>query len=640
MAKLVDQVLRADDCTKMVMSFWFKIPALPPPTGTALPNYLLLEFGEYEQISARRWYPLAFRMVQTVKYPDVVPWHNSPGEEPTVGWFDQHANLPEAEPSFVYGWLPGTPLGGPEGDRMVGQILHEGDPIPESNIDEIDVRWAEVTYNTGGFPGYYEFWGEQHGYVPPPPSPINGPPGFGAPFGDISADLWAMEFTPFNNTYYYWDPPSSVAIVGTAADKLQVQVRIAGTVSGPYDANQSSWLGAIQLGTTPFNRSIEWPGYTIIPSLTVAAPHLTPFAGDGESNPPLGTEQRPYVTVDEWHHLLCCVDLKGDSMVEKVPVESYTPGAAPGRTSAFYRPCVMWVLLDGVKYGGDPWPADFPPINQPPSGPRPEWNRQGIESDSFTFAPYHEFPEQNYTFPPTAAMMPLQDTSCFSRNGIQVKNTPFSIPYHQKWTRISSEQYSNDEMYSLDRPFHFGWQGGDPEKDVIVLVRAVTRAGGGDYTEPVPASQLDAPRADDDNTPPHTEDIKRYYSDLQVWFGKYIDPTDYENLKLFLDITRDDEGNLVGNIPEINEEELADYVTEIANDPTVKILSKAAAPKNLGQPDVYLAGGASSFIHNRGKETTAGPVGGDDMVKTGTINDTPGPVDIPIPESAVKPIGL
>jgi hypothetical protein len=132
---------------------------------------------------------------------------------------------------------------------------------------------------------------------------------------------------------------------------------------------------------------------------------------------------------------------------------------------------------------------------------------------------------------------------------------------------------------------------------------------------------------------PQTVDIKRKYSDVQIWFGKYIDPTNYENLKLFLKLSRNDEGKLIGNIPPLDQAALDAYADAQADDPTIKVLSLAAAPNHLGQPDVYLAGGASSFIHDRGKET-------DVMVKIGTINDTQKPVNIPIPETAVKPVGL
>jgi len=565
----------------------------------------------------KKYYKLKYTMAQTVKWPDVVFFHNAPGEEVTVGWIGPP--LPGASQNFegLYGALTGTPIGGPSGtpEFPVVDIAHNG-VIPIWDV-EPDLRWGEAELTNFSLGGMQEdqIWGLQSGFLTPQ-GPFYGQPSHAVQGPvDIASELWAIESVPFDNTYYTYDSPSSVAITGFNG-KLTVSTRIAGAICGPYRIGNSNWFAAV--ANAPGNISSEFPGYTVLPHLTVEAPKRDPSQDIGEGNPEEGGAARPYLTTDEWHHLLVCVDLKGDSMVE----DTFIPSAPPEAKYKvpIYRSCVMWVLLDGVKYGGDPWPADVePPGLYGGSRPSPDSDIKAAR----------ESPQQDYQFPPSSgAVLPLQDTSFDSRHGIMVKNQPFSIPYHDKWKRITSDEYIEEEMFKGTRPFHYGWQGGDPDKATVV-------GGTNDFTDPVPAAQLDFPRSGDGNSepPPRTEDIKRYYSDVQVWFGKYIDPTDYENLKLFLDLSRDDEGNLIGNIPALDEEDLAAYAAAQANDPSVKILSKAAAPNNLGEPDVYLAGGASSFIHDRGKE-------GDVMVKTGTINNTPKPVDIPIPESAVKPLGL
>ena len=295
---------------------------------------------------------------------------------------------------------------------------------------------------------------------------------------------------------------------------------------------------------------------------------------------------------------------------------------ASGNEFLEMRPCTMWCLLDGVAYGGTPWP----PFD-------PEFQEAAPFIGSGYEAPF------DYSWPPTFGAWPhgeLKDE--YSSNGIRVKGKSLHIPYDPRWTRFSDDWEYTEEGLQLiigqDIELitnHFtgevgGWKPGDQSKKMVYPFSSghSTFTGNG----PCPALQWEPLT---NLHPPETVDIKRRYSDVQIWFGKYVDPTDWQKLAWFLEISRDDEGKLIGNIPTLSAQELADYAALQADDPSIKVLSKAAAPKNLGQPDVYLAGGASSFVVDRGKEGEDDP-----KVKVGTIKNTQRPVDIPIPETAVK----
>jgi hypothetical protein len=132
---------------------------------------------------------------------------------------------------------------------------------------------------------------------------------------------------------------------------------------------------------------------------------------------------------------------------------------------------------------------------------------------------------------------------------------------------------------------------------------------------------------------------------VQAWFGKAIDPTDPDKLRLFIDITRkpDDpdnptasDGTLIGNIPKLDQAAKDAYAAADPpeeGDTRPRPNSLAAAPCYLGTPDFYYDGGPDPFIVNRGT--------GGQPTKIGTIKATPRPKDIPIDEAhAYVPPGI
>lgn len=639
MGNLTQEKLKADDCNKLIISMWFKLPDKLPiddsVTGqdsitgqdaahdSRVHEYILMEFGGYTQIPEKRFYPFQWSLI-TLAYGSPPPY------------FDPAAN---PGPGFGYGKINGVFHGEPfgiSGDAWTGSGAYS---LPHIVLDKNE-KLGQFEYDLGtfgDFPGNYG-GGTNQGWG------LNSPRGigsvtdlYGPPTIGTTSELWVLEYKPFETTYYNYNAPSTIWISGggfiedpdnptasgpSAENSLWLGVRIAGAVTGPYNAGQSNAFD--QLNTLVGVHGTDWQGQTFVPSLTIRCPIDGPTSDDSVE---VGTPRNPYITLGKWHHMLCCVDLGASNMARTVTaVETETP---------IYNPCTMWVLIDGVKYGGTPWPpfdesTDFNPDEGAPV----------TES--------HEYP-LDYTYPPTFppnVSPSLLDTSFNTRNGVQINTTPFHIPYDPRWKRFTdswdivtwhTSSVIGQEFFNYSIPIHGdtgGWKPGDqsltiplpytgsaePDSGHDILVRGF----------PNPALQWEIPT---NENAPKTVDIKRRYSDVQIWFGKYVDPTDYNNLKLFLDITRNDEGKLVGNKPALDQAALDAYSAAQADDPNVKVLSLAAAPNHLGKPDVYLAGGHTSFVIDKGKE-------GDTLDELGTIKDTPGPADIPIPESAVKPLGL
>jgi len=637
MAFLTQEKLKAADCTKLILSMWFKVPeTLPtrqdsegvtggndgddenPTAGEELVehSYLLMEWGNYQQTSHKRWYVQDWILFTDLAYDTVLPFHDAE----RIGWVPRPTTT-----GFDYGLFPTPPANVP-GDVITAVYDFEGAgnlglfppvfPVPHVVIANINTKFGYFTLDSGGDPNDVATWSNWTGGDAVAWGLKTPDPGFGNRWGaplspPQSSEVWLIDNKEFDHEYYNYRMPSCIYISGFK-DHLTVTVNIAGAVFGPLGPTIHTFL---------FAPSASFPGYTVAPSLTVACPSTKPFT---EDEIPVGGAEKPYVTQGKWHHLLLCVNLNGDSMIEiKDGTQTET-----NRGSARYRECTMFALLDGVKYGDTIWPV-----------PIPEGFSDTLEAQSI-----HEDP---YLIPSTAvqAYSELQDTSFNTRNGILVRDETISLPYHKQWERTDPAEYNeyNEPPSSVtaqglthlkgNYPYTNGWHGGTKGFDIVSTFLSSFASEALNRVYPIPAAQTDPTITGENRSPSRTVDIKREYSDVQIWFGKYIDPTDYNNLKLFLDITRNDQGNLVGNIPPLDGAARTAYADLQINDPTVKVLSLAAAPNNLGQPDVYLAGGASSFIHDRGKE-------GDVMVKIGTINDVAKPIDIPIPESAVKPQGL
>lgn len=616
MAFLVQPNLKADDCTEMILSMWFKLPeVLPfqnasdsdPETPTVFShNYILMEWGGYEQAYWTAYYPGPPQLLTTISYDAVIPFL----DPAKIGWFSN--NLPFPDEYFRYGFLPGTPLGGDFGNALeqtvspyppvAAIVTIENEKRAKWKIENEDA-YTRFNFITGGA------WGLNSG------THTVGPPVFQPGSGGSSSEFWTGTAIAFPKFYNYF-PPSTVsvgAITGSSDPKFNntagVSVNIGGAIFGPMSEGSQRPQGIATINP-------PWPGYTVVPRLQADAPGLYVPDPHNDVRGEPGTANNPYLMLGKWHHLLCCVKLAGPNMCEQTPL-----AADPTQSVARYLDNTMWLVVDGVPYGGTPWPY-YDTIS--------EQSEKPIIFDQNIFEGGE--PENVNSRP--VQYVPIQNKTCFTKHGIIVNGWPLHIPYNKGWVRTDLSDWDNDAIAG-NYPDHYGWRGGDTTLNVLNGQSFLGPYAGQILWPmfPVPAMQLESAETPGVvlKIPPRTEDIKREYSDVQIWFGKYIDPTKYDNLKLFLEIFRDeDDGKLYGNIPALDDAARAAYAAAQANDPTIKVLSLAAAPNHLGTPDVYLAGGASSFIHDRGTE-------GDTMVKIGTINNTSRPSDIPIPESAVKP---
>lgn len=643
MAILEQDKLDADDCTEMIISMWFKLPEDLPgqenPTGDeSIPEdatihgfshtYILMEWGGYEQAGWTEYYGVMPTVATSVSFDDTVPWLD-PAQ---INWYSRPndaPNFPNPLGETFYIWMPDTPF-------------HPNDPFdalfpwpledPQVVVDSIKrAEWHatnpkkfidgnpdnpdpgnEIAWNALG-------WGLK---IPQDPLVTNPPPGMqiGKPghsiLGDVGAEVIVPTYVALGKYYNYF-PPSSIYVnafddldnITTTSGGYGVTVDIGGAIFGPLSADIPR---AVAIGYLPST----FPGTTVVPRLVMTVPHNDPNNPVDDPHP-AGSPEKPLATRDAWHHLLVCVKLADRNMCEEVPVE-----ASPRESFARYLDNTMYVLLDGVPYGGKPWPPHIRLEDNSDGG------NQLVESANQRGSGYFEGGEVEDINVRPPEFIALQNST--EGHGIAVKDLPFHIPYDKRWLRTDLDDWEWDKY-----PDFFGWRGGDTTLNVIRGGPTYGSQSRNDFY-PVPAVQIpvvsEGP-GDARTAPPQTKDIKRQYSDIQIWFGKYIDPTDPSNLRLFLEIERNTDGELVGNIPPLDEASLNAYHAAQADDPTLKILSLAAAPNHLGKPDIYLAGGAGPFIHDRGEE-------GDVLVKTGTIKSVPGPQDIPIPESAVKPPGV
>lgn len=619
MGNLTQQTLNAPDCNKLIISMWFELPGELPGSLTGqhdsrFHSYTMMEFGGYKQAPETVYYPDGFEIAVSLGYGEIPPWL----DPDHVSW-----NFPSTGTvTYIGDIITAVFVGEPFGEG--GQHTGSGIP-PEVEIDKneklgrYELQRGEVSAVPGNYQGGFEqAWGLK---TPRGVGSITDTYGLpSAPEGGsgTSSELWYLRYTPFETTYYGYQAPSTIWIAGGGFSEDDMATdggdddptdSVTDDGGGGPSAEKSMSLNVRIAGTLLELTSDQNQSSTVIPSLNIRVPDHAVLSPTFEGVP--GDANHPYVTVGKWHHMLCCVDLNGANMVE--------PTEEGDQVSVAENVCTMWVLLDGVAYGGKRWP--------------PEGHSVTIEE--------HEVAPVEYVYPPSFPVnyLPLEDTDT-GRKGILVNGSSIHIPYNPKWTRFNDDWDINvselssvfgEEPYYFDTPVHGDVHGWKPLDQGLQI--PLTYTAGHSLllpSDPNPALQWQTPT---NLFEPKTVDIKRKYHDVQIWFGKYIDPTKYENLKLFLEITRDDDGDLVGNPPILDQAAKDAYAAAKLDDANTKVLSLAAAPNHLGQPDVYLHGGASSFIHDKGKE-------GDTFVKVGTIKDTPKPVDIPIPASAVKPTGL